>query len=206
MPIAIFAAFVPTVPPPMITTLPGATPGTPESRMPLPPFAICSAQAPTWVREPSRDFRHRHQQRQAAVGRGHRLVGNTAHVALEHRCQQRRGGREMLVAEQDLVGVGERKFLRLQLFDLDDEIARVGFRRGGDDLCAGGAVSGIVEAHGGPGPRLNPHFVAGGGEHMRARRGEADPVLVVLDFLRHADSHGIILLRAGADVPVVRGT
>jgi outer membrane protein insertion porin family len=29
--------------------VPGATPGTPESRIPLPPFAICSAQAPTWV-------------------------------------------------------------------------------------------------------------------------------------------------------------
>ena len=40
MPAAIFAAFVPTTPPPMITTLAGGTPGTPPSSTPRPPFSF----------------------------------------------------------------------------------------------------------------------------------------------------------------------
>src|SRR3990172_6080471 len=134
MPIAIFAAFIPTMPPPMTITLPGATPGTPESRMPLPPFAICSAQAPTW------------------------------------------GASRPAISD----------------------IGRIDFGRGGGDLRAGGAVCGIAEPHGGAGARVNPHLVAGGSEHVRARGGEPDPVLVVLDFLRHADTHGLILPRREA--------
>ena len=46
MPSAIIAACVPTTPPPRITTLPGATPGTPPSRMPLPPCGFSSQNAP----------------------------------------------------------------------------------------------------------------------------------------------------------------
>ena len=46
MPTAIIAACVPTTPPPRITTLPGATPGTPPSRMPLPPFGFSRKCAP----------------------------------------------------------------------------------------------------------------------------------------------------------------
>ena len=40
MPSAILAALVPTMPPPRITTFAGATPGTPPSRMPRPPFGV----------------------------------------------------------------------------------------------------------------------------------------------------------------------
>ena len=39
-PIAIFAAFAPTIPPPITATFPGSTPGTPPSRIPLPPCAF----------------------------------------------------------------------------------------------------------------------------------------------------------------------
>src|SRR5690348_4773085 len=46
-PAAIFAAFVPTTPPPRITTLPGATPGTPPSRMPRPPCSFSRYLAPS---------------------------------------------------------------------------------------------------------------------------------------------------------------
>ncbi len=37
-PTAILAAFVPACPPPMIVTLPRLTPGTPASKIPLPPL------------------------------------------------------------------------------------------------------------------------------------------------------------------------
>ena len=46
-PTAISAAWVPETPPPRMTTLAGATPGTPPSRIPRPPFAFCRQYAPT---------------------------------------------------------------------------------------------------------------------------------------------------------------
>ncbi len=49
MPIAIVAAFMPTTPPPITSTLAAATPGTPPSRMPRPPSGFSSMKAPAWV-------------------------------------------------------------------------------------------------------------------------------------------------------------
>ena len=46
-PAAILAALIPTTPPPMITTSPGATPGTPPSRIPLPPKTFSRYLAPS---------------------------------------------------------------------------------------------------------------------------------------------------------------
>jgi hypothetical protein len=47
MPSAILAALVPTTPPPMITQLAGATPGTPPSSTPRPPLGASRYCAPT---------------------------------------------------------------------------------------------------------------------------------------------------------------
>ncbi len=49
IPIAIIAAFMPTTPPPITSTFAAATPGTPPSRMPLPPSGFSSMNAPAWV-------------------------------------------------------------------------------------------------------------------------------------------------------------
>src|SRR2546426_2817064 len=46
-PAAIFAAFAPTTPPPMISTSAGSTPGTPPSRIPLPPYTFSRYFAPS---------------------------------------------------------------------------------------------------------------------------------------------------------------
>ena len=43
------AALVPTVPPPMMTTLAGGTPVTPPRSTPRPPWFFCSAVAPAWM-------------------------------------------------------------------------------------------------------------------------------------------------------------
>ncbi|MNY24908.1 hypothetical protein D3C86_1586510 [compost metagenome] len=43
------AAWLPTTPPPRITTLPGATPGTPPSSTPRPPLAFSRQLAPAWI-------------------------------------------------------------------------------------------------------------------------------------------------------------
>jgi hypothetical protein len=47
MPTAIFAAFVPTTPPPMMTTRAAGTPGTPPNSTPRPPFIFSRYCAPT---------------------------------------------------------------------------------------------------------------------------------------------------------------
>ena len=49
MPSAMIAAFIPTTPPPITSTLPAATPGTPPSSSPRPPSGFSSMNAPAWV-------------------------------------------------------------------------------------------------------------------------------------------------------------
>src|SRR5213078_2742618 len=46
IPIAMKAAFMPTTPPPITSTVAAATPGTPPSRMPRPPSGFSSMNAP----------------------------------------------------------------------------------------------------------------------------------------------------------------
>ena len=48
-PAATRAAFAPTTPPPMMTTLAGSTPGTPPSRMPRPSNGRSRYFAPSWM-------------------------------------------------------------------------------------------------------------------------------------------------------------
>ena len=48
-PAAIFAAWVPTTPPPRTSTLAGSTPGTPPSRIPDPPWGRSRYLAPAWI-------------------------------------------------------------------------------------------------------------------------------------------------------------
>ena len=48
-PAAIFAASVPTTPPPIITTLAGLTPATPPKRMPFPCCGFSKYFAPCWT-------------------------------------------------------------------------------------------------------------------------------------------------------------
>ncbi len=67
MPSAIFAALVPTMPPPRITTLAGATPGTPPSRMPRPPVGRFQILRAHLHGHASRHFAHRREQRQRAI-------------------------------------------------------------------------------------------------------------------------------------------
>ena len=68
-PTAMRAALVPETPPPRITTLAGATPGTPPSSTPAPPCSFSRQWAPTWTAMRPGDLAHRRQQRQARRAR-----------------------------------------------------------------------------------------------------------------------------------------
>ena len=98
MPSAIIAACVPTTPPPRSRRLPGATPGTPPSRMPLPPCGFLEPERAGLHRHAARDFRHRRQQRQSAVRRRDRLVGDAYGAARDQRAGLLGVGREMQIA------------------------------------------------------------------------------------------------------------
>ena len=74
------------MPPPITTTLPGATPATPPRRRPRPPSAARGS-APRLRREPARDLAHRGEQRQPAVVGLDRLVGDGRDPAGDERAR-----------------------------------------------------------------------------------------------------------------------
>ena len=76
------------MPAPMITTFPGGTPGTPASRMPRPPWALLEIERALLDREPPGHLAHRREEREAAVGALHRLVGDGDAPALLERSRQ----------------------------------------------------------------------------------------------------------------------
>jgi hypothetical protein len=79
---------------------------------------------------------------------------------------------------------------RLRLLHLDDHFGAVeDFLRRLDDLGAGLAVQLVGEADGLAAVLLHHHLVAVRDQFARARRSQADAVLVVLDFLGDADKH-----------------
>ena len=82
MPSAILAALVPTIPPPRITTLAGATPGTPPSRMPRPPLLLQVLCAHLHRHAP-RHFAHGREQRQRAIALQNRFIGDAAHFGIQ---------------------------------------------------------------------------------------------------------------------------
>ena len=122
MPSAIIAACVPTTPPPRITTLPGATPGTPPSSDALAAVRLLEQERAGLHGHAARDFAHRREQRQAAARRRHRLVGDADRVARDERLRLRGIGREMQVGEQDLPFAQHRAFGGLRLLHLDDHL------------------------------------------------------------------------------------
>mgnify|MGYP006171610797 CR=1 FL=1 len=61
------------------------------------------------------------------------------------------------------------------------------------EVRADGGIGVVGNAGGNPGTALHDDLVALAGQFARAGRGEADAVLVVLDFLGDADKHGAAL-------------
>ena len=87
-------------------------------------------------------------------------------------------------------GLEERDFLRLRLLDLDDHVGGLEHRRRvGEDGRPGlreGAV-GAVDAIAGTG--FDHDLMPGGRQLGHRGRGQADPIFMHLDFLRHPDAH-----------------
>ena len=96
----------------------------------------------------------------------------------------------MQIGEQHLA-FAHPAVLRLDgLLDLQQEIGLLPHLVGGlDDLGAGGDEVGVVQRRTFAGTCLNEYLVAVAYQFAGARRGDGDPVLVVLDLSRDADAH-----------------
>ena len=96
----------------------------------------------------------------------------------------RRIGREVQVGVQNLVGAQQGALLWLRLLDLDDHVG-LGKLRGriNGQRCAGRLVLRVAQADVGASAALHQHLVAVAAQLMHAGAGEADAVLMVLDFL-----------------------
>ncbi|MNT27429.1 hypothetical protein D3C72_1630590 [compost metagenome] len=100
-------------------------------------------------------------------------------------------GRQVQVGEEGLLRAQACAFLGQWLLDLDDHLRLFEDLTGAaGHFGAGRQVVLVGEADGRPGPGLDPDFMPQAGQFAHGLRGQADPVLVVLDLLRHSDTHG----------------
>ena len=194
MPSAIVAACVPETPPPRTTTSAAGTPGTPPSRMPRPPCAFSSACAPTCGARRPATSDIGVSKRQAAVGRGHRLVGDAGRAAGDEILGLREIGREMQIGVQDLAAA---KLLALgaeRLLDLHDHFrAREDLLRRVDERRRRPRHIRRRKAPIRRPPIFRPAPSGRGASSSATEAGrQPDAKLVVLDFLGHADKHRIL--------------
>jgi hypothetical protein len=154
--------------------------------------------------DPAGDFRHRRQQRQAALGVGHGLIGDGGAFRREQTPGLLGIGREVQVGEQDLVLAEHFPLDLLRLLHLHDHVVlgEDGLRIG-DDLRPGLLVVGVGEARAETRAGLDRDGVAVGDVFAHRRRRQADAVFVLLDFLRDADAHDRFLFRR--DGPICGG-
>ena len=146
-------------------------------------------------RHPSRHLGHRRQQRQAAFGIGHRLIGDGNTSRIRQRFGLARIGGEMEIGEQHLTGPQQAVFDRLRLLDLDHQIGD-GKHFGGraDDLGTGCQIGGIGAANSLAGPGLDHDPMAAMNQFPHAGRNQTDAIFVGLDFFGYADPHGFVLI------------
>ena len=156
-----------------------------------PALRLLQRMRPDLRREAPRDLRHRRQQRQAAIGAGHRLIGDAGRARGHEVARLLEIGREMQVGEQDLPALQPLALFRQRLLDLHDHLGlREDIGPGRDDLGAGADIFLIRRPGADAGRSLDDHLMSVMDEFGDRGRGHADPEFVVLDFLGNADEHG----------------
>ena len=140
--------------------------------------------------EPARDLAHRGEQRQPAIVRLHRLVGDCSDAAV------RQGSRERLIRGDVEIREENEPFPQPRVLGLDrllDLEQKVGLAPGvvdRDDPGPRPLVLLVGERAPLPRRRLDENLVPALDQLARARRGERHPVLVGLDLLRNTDTQG----------------
>ena len=191
MPTATLAALVPTVPPPMMTTLALRYAGHAAEQHAAAAVVLLQVRGAGLDGQLAGDFTHREEERVGAVLELDRLERDAADVGLEHALGEVLGirGRQVQVGVEDLARLEHGPLFRERLLDLVDH---VGF---GEDFLhrregrARGLVFLVAEARAHAGAGFDDDRVAGGHEVLDAVRRHADPVFLVLDLLGTTDDH-----------------
>ena len=135
-------------------------------------------------------FRHRRQQRQAALAVGDGLVGDAGGAGGDQRLGLFRIGCKVQVGVEHLAGAQHGALVRLRLLDLDDHVGAGKDLLGRvDDLRAGLDVLLVGQADGLAAVALDDDLVAVRNQFARTGRRKADAVFVVLYFLGDANQH-----------------
>ena len=189
MPSAMIAELRPTTPPPRITTFAGGTPGTPPSRMPRPPCAFSSDQAPICgASRPATSLIG------ASSGRW-RLGVSTVSYAMpvmpdaSERARQRLVGGDVQVREQRQVLAEPGVLLGDRLLHLQQQLRRAPHLVDRGDPRADRGVGVVGEARADAGVLLDGDLVAALHELERAGGREGDAILALLDLPGNSDPH-----------------
>ncbi len=189
-PAATLAALEPTTPPPRIATSAGATPGTPDSKIPRPSWGRSRYLAPSWmlIRPATSLIGVSSGRPPRVIAKG--LVGDGRDAAVDEGAGQRLIGGEVEIGEHHLAGPQQRPLGRLRLLDLDDQLG-LGPDLGGlgHDRRAGRLVLSVGDPTALPRPGLDQDRVARVAQLLDADREHRHSVLVRLDLLGHSDDH-----------------
>ena len=189
MPSAMIAEFRPTTPPPRITTLAGGTPGTPPSRMPRPPCAFSSDQAPICgASRPATSLIG------ASSGRWRSGVSTVSYAIpvmpdASERLRQRLVCGDVQVREERQVLAEPAVLLGDRLLHLQQQLRRAPDLVDRGDPRADGGVGVVGEARADAGVLLDGHLVAALDELERAGGRERDAILALLDLPGNSDPH-----------------
>ena len=184
------AALVPTMPPPMMQTLPGGTPGTPPRRTPRPPCLLFEVGGADLDGEAAGDLGHGGEEREGAGAVFDGLVGDAGDALFEEDVGEFLERGEVQIGEED-EAVAEVVVLLFDGFlDLDDHLGGAPEVGGvADDLGADGLVIVVGEAGELAGVVFDEHLVAGFGERFGAGGSNADAGFVIFNLFGDTDNH-----------------
>ena len=111
------------MPPPRMTTLAGATPGTPPSEHAAAAVQLLEVLGAFLHRHAAGDLGHRREQRQLARRQLDRLVGDARRAAVDVRLRELLVGREVEVGEDQLAAPHVRPLALDRLLHLHDHVA-----------------------------------------------------------------------------------
>ncbi len=147
--------------------------------------------------EAAGDLGHRGEQRQAAVGQLHRLVGDAGDLVAEEGVGAGLVGGQVQVGEQRQAGAHAVVLLRDRLLDLEHHVGDAPhFVRVWDDGGAGGDVGVVGKLRADARVLLKEDLVAVVHQLAHARGRDGDAVLVVLDLAGDAYLHGVSAFRS----------
>ena len=156
-------------------------------------------------RQPAGDFRHRREQRQAARGRGHRLVGDAGRPRGEEVGRLLGIGGEMQIGEQHLPAAQQFALAGLRLLHFHDQVAGRENRFGLVALQRPGRhIFGIGEARADTGAALDENLVPVVDELGHRGRRQSDAEFIVFDLFGYADAHQCFPVVEAGRRPAVR--